>query len=79
MQPRTCLEDLLHAHLAPARITSPYDITFAPRHVGLVTLVGPSRRTIGDVERARADSLVVAAKYPKRGPQDILWQAITSK
>ncbi|KAH9003752.1 hypothetical protein EDB86DRAFT_2798704 [Lactarius hatsudake] len=60
MQPRARLEDLLHAYLAPARIDlSPYCVTFAPRRVGLV---GPSHRTIVEVERAKDESLEVAAK-----------------
>ena len=70
MQPRARLEDLLHTYLAPARIDlSPYNVTFAPRRVGLV---GPSRRTIVEVERARDESLEVAAKRLGRRFQDHL-------
>ena len=60
MQPRTLLEDLLCAYLAPLRLDlTAYSVTFAPRRVG----VGPSRRTIiVDVERAKDEKLEVAAK-----------------
>jgi len=70
MQPRARLEDILHAYLAPARIDlSPYSVTFAPRRVALV---GPSRRTIVEVERARDESLEVAAKRLGRRFKDHL-------
>ncbi|KAI9461898.1 hypothetical protein BJY52DRAFT_163713 [Lactarius psammicola] len=70
MQPRARLEDLLHTYLAPARIDlSPYSVTFAPRRVGLV---GPSRRTIVEVERTRDESLEVAAKRLGRRLKDHL-------
>jgi len=60
MQPRARLEDLLHAYLASTRIDlSAYSVTFAPRRVGVV---GPSRRTIVDVERMKDERLEVAAK-----------------
>jgi hypothetical protein len=60
MQPRARLEDLLRAYLAPTRIDiSSYSVTFAPRRVGVV---GPSRRTIVDVERTKDERLEVAAK-----------------
>ena len=69
-QPRARLEDLLHAYLAPARIDlSPYSVTFATRRVGLV---GPSRRTIVEVERVRDESLEVAAKRLGRRLKDHL-------
>lgn len=62
------LEDLLHAYLAPARIDlSSYSVTFTPRRVGQLGLVGPSRRTIVEGRepgrRARDESLGVAAKH----------------
>ncbi|KAH9034090.1 hypothetical protein EDB85DRAFT_1948843 [Lactarius pseudohatsudake] len=70
MQPRARLEDLLHAYLVPTRIDlSPYNVTFAPRRVGLV---GPSRRTIVEVERAKDESLEVAAKRLGRRLKDHL-------
>lgn len=70
MQPRARLEDLLSGYLAPTRIDlSPYSVTFAPRRVGLV---GPSRRTIVEVERARDESLEVAAKRLGRRFKDYL-------
>ncbi|KAH9988649.1 hypothetical protein BJV77DRAFT_1160872 [Russula vinacea] len=60
MQPRARLEDLLCAYLAPLRLDlTAYSVTFAPRRVGVV---GPSRRTIVDVERAKDEKLEVAAK-----------------
>jgi len=60
MQPRARLEDLLRAYLASTRIDlSVYSVTFAPRRVGIV---GPSRRTIVDVERTKDEKLEVAAK-----------------
>ena len=70
MQPRARLEDLLRAYLAPTRIDlSPYNVTFAPRRVALV---GPSRRTIVEVERTRDESLEVAAKRLGRRLKDHL-------
>ena len=70
MQPRARLEDLLRAYLAPTRIDlSPYSVTFAPRRVALV---GPSRRTIVEVERTRDESLEVAAKRLGRRLKDHL-------
>ena len=60
MQPRARLEDLLCAYVAPARIDlSAYSVTFAPRRVGII---GPSRRTIIEVERTKDENLEVAAK-----------------
>jgi hypothetical protein len=60
MQPRARIEDLLCAYLAPTRIDlSAFNVTFAPRRVGIV---GPSRRTIVDVERTKDEKLEVAAK-----------------
>lgn len=60
MQPRARLEDLLCAQLTPARVDlTAYSVTFAPRRVGVV---GPSRRTIVEVERTKDESLEVAAK-----------------
>ncbi len=64
MQPRARLEDLLCAYLAPTRLDlSAYSVTFAPRCVGVV---GPSRRTIVDVERTKDERLEVAAKRLSR-------------
>ncbi|KAI0255622.1 hypothetical protein BJV78DRAFT_1083404, partial [Lactifluus subvellereus] len=60
MQPRARLEDLLCAYLTPARVDlTAYSVTFASRRVGVV---GPSRRTIVEVERTRDESLEAAAK-----------------
>jgi hypothetical protein len=59
-QPRARLEDLLCAYLLPTRIDlTAFSVTFAPRRVGVV---GPSRRTIVDVERTKDEKLEVAAK-----------------
>ncbi|KAI0289131.1 hypothetical protein BC826DRAFT_1033790 [Russula brevipes] len=70
MQPRARLEDLLRAHLASARVDlSAYSVTFAPRRVGVV---GPSRRTIVDVERAKDEKLEVAAKRLARKLKEYL-------
>ena len=49
MQLRARLEDLLCAHVAPLRLAG-YITMLAPRRV---RVVGPSRRTIVDVERAK--------------------------
>ncbi|KAH9976886.1 hypothetical protein BGW80DRAFT_1167590 [Lactifluus volemus] len=55
MQPRARLEDLLRAQLAPARIDlTAYSVTFASRRVGVV---GPSRRTVVEAERAKTRAL----------------------
>ena len=51
MQLRARLEDLLCAHVAPLRLDlAGYITMLAPRRV---RVVGPSRRTIVDVERAK--------------------------
>ena len=55
MQPRARLEDLLCAYLS----ISPRTASRLPRGVGVV---GPSRRTIVDVEREKDEKLEVAAK-----------------
>ena len=70
MQPRARLEDLLCAYLAPTRLDlTAYGITFAPRRVGVV---GPSRRTIVDVERTKDERLEVAAKRLARELKEYL-------
>jgi len=70
MQPRARLEDLLRAYLAPTRIDlSAFNVTFAPRRVGIV---GPSRRTIVDVERTKDEKLEVAAKRLARKLKEYL-------
>ncbi|KAI9507882.1 hypothetical protein F5148DRAFT_1201135 [Russula earlei] len=70
MQPRARLDDLLRAYLAPTRVNlSAYSVTFAPRRVGVI---GPSRRTIVDVERAKDERLEVAAKRLARKLQEYL-------
>jgi hypothetical protein len=51
MQLRARLEDLLCAHVTPLRLDlTGYSTMLAPRRV---RVVGPSRRTIVDVERAK--------------------------
>jgi hypothetical protein len=70
MQPRARLEDLLCAYLAPVRLDlTAYSVTFAPRRVGVV---GPSRRTIVDVERTKDEKLEVAAKRLARRLKEYL-------
>ena len=70
MQPRARLEDLLCAYLAPVRLDlTAYSVTFAPRRVGVV---GPSRRTIVDVERTKDEKLEVAAKRLARRLKEFL-------
>jgi hypothetical protein len=70
MQPRARLEDLLFAYLAPMRVDlTAYGVTFAPRRVGVV---GPSRRTIVDVERTKDEKLEVAAKRLARKLKEYL-------
>jgi hypothetical protein len=70
MQPRARLEDLLRAYLAPMRLDlTAYSVTFAPRRVGVV---GPSRRTMVDVERTKDEKLEVAAKRLARKLKDYL-------
>ena len=64
MQPHTRLEDIFCACLAPLRLDlTAYSVTFAPRRV---EVVGPSRRTIVDVKRAKDEKLEVAAKRLSR-------------
>jgi hypothetical protein len=70
MQPRARLEDLLCAYLVPLRLDlTAYSVTFAPRRVGVV---GPSRRTIVDVERVKDEKLEVAAKRLARKLKEYL-------
>jgi hypothetical protein len=70
MQPRARLEDLLRAYLAPMRLDlTAYSVTFAIRRVGVV---GPSRRTIVDVERTKDEKLEVAAKRLARKLKEYL-------
>ena len=70
MQPRARLEDLLCAYIAPLRLDlTAYSVTFAPRRAGVV---GPSRRTIVDVERAKDEKLEVAAKRLARKLKEYL-------
>ncbi|KAH9970269.1 hypothetical protein BJV74DRAFT_784473 [Russula compacta] len=70
MQPRARLEDLLCAYLAPTHLDfTAYGITFAPRRVGIV---GPSRRTIVEVERTKDEKLEVAAKRLARELKEYL-------
>lgn len=70
MQPRARLEDILFAYLGPMRLDlTAYSVTFAPRRVGVV---GPSRRTIVDVERTKDEKLEVAAKRLARKLKEYL-------
>ncbi|KAF8492415.1 hypothetical protein F5888DRAFT_1909192 [Russula emetica] len=70
MQPRARLEDLLCAYFVPMRLDlTAYSVTFAPRRVGVV---GPSRRTIVDVERTKDEKLEVVAKRPARKLKEYL-------
>ena len=59
MQPRTRFEGLLCAYLASLRFDFTVPMYNAPRRVGAV---GPSPRTIVDVEPAKDGILEVAAK-----------------
>ncbi|KAI0270388.1 hypothetical protein BC834DRAFT_861096 [Gloeopeniophorella convolvens] len=66
-QPRARLEDLLRARLDGD--LRGYSVTFAPRRVGVI---GPSRRTVAEVERTRDEALEVAAKRLARRLREYL-------